>query len=579
MKILLILFLSVSITFGAKYSIILDSRGLSDNVWHSMVTTLNDGSTYVNHSVSGTTFDYFDHIYDVVNFRHYIDHILTVDTADYLFCGLGVNGQWEMPDKISTYVSEYDDIKYLDKILSIVKTHVGCQLIVGDILPSNFTAGEPRPEYLKKYWESTKLRNALREKWCAFNRIPFVKAYSHFLATDSTIKTEYYTDGLHLTNAGSNLWGQLIAQYAIPNEISRSNNLIFDLQITDIPQVSTKKIPRLLELSQITNEYFWNNINLDGKFSLYINGTKRNRVVERFDPFARSGQIHFASEPIQDIKIKCGEIDSNNSAGFHTDCSMLRRFPLTEQGKNYTTVVDVAGGDNAVATGSATALPHSPNYIMALGSGNYMTDPFKTGVSFQGASGNLFQTTNPIFSAKQKFTISFSMYIGVGGGFLNANSIFLTCGSSASNQFRIMMVGNNYLHIGVGNVSTQYCYVPIATLTSLLTQGAYHNVVMTFDLTQTTQSNKVKVIIDSTDCTSSMTFSNLPTVSPTLTAPLYLVGYPGGVYIPGANFKNISIYEQSISVGEAKSNIIISSVERRKSAGNNKQRISIDIGL
>lgn len=557
----------------AKYSIIGDSRALSSVVWDNMMVTLGDGSTYVNYAVSAKTFDYFDHLYDVVSSKHYIDHILTTDTPDYLVCELGVNGQWEIPDGISTYINEYDDIKYLDKILAIVKEHVGCQLIVCDILPSNFTTGETRPDYLEKYWRSTKLRNVLREQWCALNQIPFVKAYSYFLETDSTINDSLYTDGLHLSVAGSTLWGQLLAQYYIPDPISRSSSLVFDLKITDIPQLSTKKIPRQLELSQITSNQFWDNINLDGNFSLYVNGIKRNKVIERFDPFARSGQVLFASEPIQKIQIKCGEIDSNNSAGFHADSSMLRRFPLKEQGKNYTTVVDVVSGDNAVATGSAVACPYVPNYIMSQGSGSYMTDPFKTGVSFQGASGNLFQTTNPEFSAKQQFTISFSIYIGVGGGFFAQNSMLLTCGSVATNQFRIMMVGNNYLHIGVGAVSTKYCYIPLATLLELMPVGEYHKIVMTFDLAQAVQSDKVKVVIDGVDCTSTMTFSNLPTITPTLTAPLYLVGYPGSTYIPSANIKDVSIYEQSISVEEARSNIIISSVT------SGRKRNSLNLGI
>jgi lysophospholipase L1-like esterase len=529
---------------GAKYTFIGDSRMAMDTaVANEMVRTLNDGSTVVNRAVSGYGWQNFDITNGTL---HNVEYFINQDTCDYVVLELGINNTWDSlsPGFSTAWISDLQDARYLNKFCDIVVANGKTPIIV-EIQPSYSKYYDSDTSRLDNMLSTIIRRNSMRKEFCASHGFLFVPTFDAFrLSNNKPNPTYYNSDMIHFNRAGLLLFGQLLASSSIPSSNKIYKNYKLKLQ-NNFTYTTTKKILYTVTLSNITDSIFWYNAKPSGSnLLLYVNDIKTRKNLREFDSYARKGILRFQFQgPVAKIELLDSKDTVDNNVLVFDSCNLLRLYPMDESKSHPVALVDIANNFNGVIADDRLetyyTAPYSIPNIICKNKYAYYNETTSLRASNSGLSG------------LSKFTISFWMWIYGNAWWTSKANILTSIGNSGSSTFRVFGASAFTINLGTTAITLN---MPLSACTTSIKSGVWHRIVLSGDLSQSIQSDKFKIYVDTNDVSSNFTRSGtIGTALPTFTDSLNLLGWytQSNFWPSGSAYRDYKITNEFTTLPEA----------------------------
>ena len=530
-----------------KYIVVGNSIGAVDTVWKTFIATLDDdSSSYGNISTSGKSWPYFDVAVSSSDSSHVIDYYLA--SKNMAIFEIGLNSVWD--DTVLTtplqYLTPQEDIEYLNKFYDIVKAR-GKHIIVGEITPAWPTSKTTDTTILNRVLNTIKERNILRKKWAAYHEEYFAETFEYLAGENGRPNAALYgADLVHPNYAGSVVLGQRYAAATIPTVTNTYTPVSASITLSIDSYTSDSNRLQLIDLSVLPDNV-WDNLKPDGSnFSIYVNGTKKKRVLENFCPYAQTGTVLFSSEKINTCIVRA-HIDTNetNDSTLYVDAKILRRYPFDEKPSGVSSFIEKRGGKNTTMAGALSGTPYFPQSPV-------IPEKINSAMYLKGSANSvIYSNLQPELSGKSKFTISWWMYVPVGSAIWSNTGYMFCAGNSNTLMFRTAFASGNF-GIYASNGATKYAQVPITTLRTVAKDTTWNKFDIIVDLSLA-NDQKIKLVVNGQQLELTAT-ADLPTVLPTFSTahPFCLTGYYNITgAIPNIALDELQIVDAAITVNEA----------------------------
>ena len=516
MKQILLILMLVSVVSGAKYTIIGNSIAVVDTVWKTFVAAKGDGSTYNNRSVGGYGMEDFDCVVSV--YKDKIDEILKSDDPDYLLSDLGINN-YAIDIGILTYMSIPQEFAFLNKVNRMCIDR-GVEFIVSEVLPawSSACASDAGREFMLRRIDSS---NAAKREWCANNNVKMVRCHDTFALANGHPNPIYFNaDLVHPNTAGSILLGNLWASASVPTNPNTYKKMAATANGRLIKGINT------VDLSKITDSSFWANCNGSGSnINLTLNGVQKSRYIDDYDKQNKKGIIRFIHNASDTTKLVLTTTNNVYTNTLQIDTTnVLAFYKMNDHESDPITIREYANNNPATVTLSADVWTYFTQYIDIP-----KNNVFK--YLHEGGNNGL-RASNSFLSGRKKFTIDTWVWFYDTTIFYGSATRLLFCsGTSVATQMGVFFNNTNGILIWVNTGTVTWSSTSIK---QYLTQRIWHKLSISFDLDESSNSDKVKVFVDTNRVTSNITTTGTyPSTFPTQNGNMFLAGwFSSGAFWP-----------------------------------------------